>query len=162
MATLDEVYEKLNKIESKLDALEPTLNTVEKLQESGIIGMLDGFAEEFDNIFNYATKMEIFDMITMAIRVLEPLTKMMKKGDIEKLLSLLDKVEIDKLVPLLEAVASCAPKAEEVMSVSSRRKKKMGLMELMNTVRSPEMSALLSMAKELSGCMMENSKKTQK
>jgi uncharacterized protein YjgD (DUF1641 family) len=162
MATLDEVYEKLNKIENKLDALEPTLNTIEKLQESGIIGMLDGFAEEFDNIFNYATKMEIFDMITMAIRILEPLTKMMKKGDIEKLLSLLDKVEIDKLVPLLEAVASCAPKAEEVMSVSSRRKKKVGLMELMNTVRSPEMGALLSMAKELSGCMMENSKKAQK
>ncbi|MGC8547167.1 MAG: hypothetical protein ACP5MU_05895 [Thermoplasmata archaeon] len=162
MATLDEIYEKLNKIENKLDALEPTLNTIEKLQESGIIGMLDGFAEEFDNIFNYATKMEIFDMITMAIRVLEPLTKMMKKGDIEKLLSLLDKVEIDKFVPLLEAVASCAPKAEEVMSVSSRRKKKVGLMELMNTVRSPEMGALLSMAKELSGCMMENSKKAQK
>jgi len=162
MATLDEVYEKLNKIENKLDALEPTLNTIEKLQESGIIGMLDGFAEEFDNIFNYATKMEIFDMITMAIRILEPLTKMMKKGDIEKLLSLLDKVEIDKLVPLLEAVASCAPKAEEVMGVSSRRKKKVGLMELMNTVRSPEMGALLSMAKELSGCMMENSKKAQK
>lgn len=162
MATLDEIYEKLNKIESKLDALEPTLNTIEKLQESGIIGMLDGFAEEFDNIFNYATKMEVFDMITMAVRVIEPLTKMMKKGDIEKLLSVLDKVEIDKLIPMLEALAACAPKADEVMKVSSRRKKKIGLMELMNTVRSPEMGALLSLARELSGCMMENSKKTQK
>jgi uncharacterized protein YjgD (DUF1641 family) len=162
MATLDEVYEKLNKIENKLDALEPTLNTIEKLQESGIIGMLDGFAEEFDNIFNYATKMEIFDMITMAVRVLEPLTKMMKKGDIEKLLSLLDKAEIDKLAPLLEAIVSCAPKAKEVISISSRREKKVGLTELMDIVRSPEMGALLYTAKELSGCVMENNKKIQK
>ncbi len=162
MVTIEDVYEKLNKIESRLDSLQPTIDTIEKLQESGIIGMVDGFAEEFDNIFNYATKMEIFDLITMAVKVLEPLTKMMKKGDIEKLLTLLDKVEIDKLIPLLEALASCAPKAEEVLSVSSRRKKKVGLMELMNTVRSPEMGAMLSLVQELSSCMMENNKKIQK
>ncbi len=162
MVTIEDVYEKLNKIESRLDSLQPTIDAIEKLQESGIIGMVDGFAEEFDNIFNYATKMEIFDLITMAVKVLEPLTKMMKKGDIEKLLTLLDKVEIEKLIPLLEALASCAPKAEEVMSVSSRRKTKLGLMELLNTVRTPEMGAMLSLVQELSTCMMENNKKIQK
>jgi len=162
MATLDEVYEKLERIESKINAIEPTLNTIEKLQESGIIGMLDGFAEEFDNIFNYATKMEILDMVTMAIKILEPLSRMSKKGDIEKLIALLSKADMDKVLPVLEAVLSCAPKVQDVMEVSSRRTKKVRLGELMDLIRSPEMGALLYTAKELSGCVMEDSKKNKK
>ncbi|MEM0168003.1 MAG: hypothetical protein QW515_05175, partial [Thermoplasmatales archaeon] len=63
MTTIDDLYEKLDRIENKLNALEPTINTIEKLQESGIIGMIDGFAEDFDNIFNYSTKMEILGLI---------------------------------------------------------------------------------------------------
>ncbi len=158
MVTIDDVYNKLDGIQKKIDSIEPTLKTIEKLQESGVIGMLEGVAEEFDNLFNYASKSEIFDIMTLAIKTLEPLTRIMKKGDIEKLLSVLEKVEVQKLVPLLEAVANCAPKVDEVMKVTAGRKKKMSLMELMNTVRSPEMASLLTIAKELSGCMMENSK----
>ncbi|MEM0073826.1 MAG: hypothetical protein QXT54_04890, partial [Thermoplasmatales archaeon] len=162
MTTIDDLYEKLDRIENKLNALEPTINTIEKLQESGIIGMIDGFAEDFDNIFNYSTKMEILDTVTLAIRVLKPLSKVMKKGDIEKLLLLLENVDFNKLIPLLEALASCAPEARDVLKVSSRRKEKMGLMEMMNQIRSPEMAALIAVARKLSGCMLENIDKDKK
>ncbi|MEM0167812.1 MAG: hypothetical protein QW515_04205 [Thermoplasmatales archaeon] len=86
----------------------------------------------------------------------------MKKGDIEKLLLLLENVDFNKLIPLLEALASCAPEARDVLKVSSRRKEKMGLMEMMNQIRSPEMAALIAVARKLSGCMLENIDKDKK
>jgi len=162
MANLDDVYEKLVKIEEELEEIKPTLETVKKLQEAGLIGMIDGLAEEFDNLFNYASKMELLDLLTITVKVLEPLQKMMKTGELQRLLELLTKVDISKLMPILEAMANCSDKVVDVLEVSSRRKKKMGLMEMLNTVRSPEMAALLYMGKELSGCMMENAKKSQK
>ncbi len=162
MANLDDIYNKLVKIEEELEEIKPTLETVKKLQESGLIAMIDGVAEEFDNIFNYASKMEILDILTMAVRILEPLTKMMKKGDLDKLIEIFNKVDISKFIPLLEALANCSDKMEDVLKVSAKRKKKMGMMEMLNTVRSPEMAALLSLGKEMSGCLMENTKKAKK
>ncbi|MEM0141704.1 MAG: hypothetical protein QXN66_06740 [Thermoplasmatales archaeon] len=162
MVTIDDLYEKLERIENRLDALEPTIITIEKLQESGIIGMIDGFTEEFDNVFNYATKMEILDSITMAIKIVKSLSKVMEKGNLDRLISIVEKIDFGKITPLLEAAISCAPKAGEILKASSRRKEKIGFMELVNEVRSPEIASLISLAKEFSGCMQSSGGNAEK
>ncbi|MEM0158284.1 MAG: hypothetical protein QW812_02085 [Thermoplasmataceae archaeon] len=159
MTAAEGINEKADRVGSMLERLEPTLSTIEKLQESGIIAMVEAFADEFDNIFNFATKVEIFNAATLVIKLLRRFSNFANSDDIDRLMAILEKVDVGKLAQIIEVALPCLTEADEALKPYSENREKLGVKEIVNELRSPEMRIIISVAKKLSNCVMEKSSK---
>ncbi|WP_075057048.1 hypothetical protein [Thermogymnomonas acidicola] len=109
-----EEEERVERILEKLSEIEPAINTVKKLQQSGLLAVLDAIAEQSDNIFNYASTMGILDAASAMARIAPLVSDIMGNVDVEalegKLRSVPWKTLFSALLALLDFIATDLPK----------------------------------------------------
>ncbi|PYB67487.1 hypothetical protein DMB44_08680 [Thermoplasma sp. Kam2015] len=125
----------MKKIAETIQDLMPTIELLKSMQESGLTETLSYLVENFNVIFNYTTKMELYDLITAArklAKVIEPLSRL-DDGELE---------------PLADVVASLPDIIEEARKGAKERKT--GIMDLLKTMRSEDFVFLMLIAMAIS------------
>ncbi len=149
----------LDEILQKLAELEPTINTLKKLQESGLMSVLDAIAEQSDNLFNYASTMELLGAASALLKIIPVMSQVAGMVDAEDLQEKLDHIPWKALINLFTAFLDFV--GSDLMSIEPPEGKGKTL-KLLSEVRSPEMEYLLRIMRALSTRMMAELKKQRK
>ncbi len=150
---------RLDDILQKLAELEPTINTLQKLQESGIMSILDAIAEQSDNLFNYASTMELLGAASAAMKILPVLSQIAGMVDTDDLQEKLEHIPWKALINLFTAFLDFV--GSDLMSIEPPEGKGKTL-KLLSEVRSPEMEYLIRIVRALSTRMMKELKEQRK
>lgn len=134
-----------------IEDLEPTLKTVKKLQESGIISVLDALAEQSDVLFNYASTMDLLGAASAIIRFIPLMSGAVGDLDPERLESGIMAVPWNAVFSSLLAIMKSMGEGMEKIEVTSSRP---GTLALLSEARSPEMTFLMRLMKEIARGMM--------
>lgn len=118
----------LDMLADNSDAIESLLRTLSRLKESGILAALEGLAEGFDEGFNYMARAELMAAI----------------GNLMMLLYMLSRIDQPMLFELAEKVPRALSIAYEEIKESKMRRKRVGMLELLALMRSPEIYALMN------------------
>ncbi len=139
----------IGKIEHLLDELndlEPTINSLKKLQESGLMGAVDAISEQSDNIFNYATTMTILGAFSAFVKLLPILSKISDNIDFDELQNKISSIQWESLIKvvnvILDFVSVDLPKIEN--------SSKGGVIRVLSDIKSPETEYLLRIMEEFS------------
>ncbi|GGM76472.1 hypothetical protein GCM10007108_13120 [Thermogymnomonas acidicola] len=147
-----EEEERVERILEKLSEIEPAINTVKKLQQSGLLAVLDAIAEQSDNIFNYASTMGILDAASAMARIAPLVSDIMGNVDVEalegKLRSVPWKTLFSALLALLDFIATDLPKIRAPQG-------KVTTLQILSEMRSPGMEYFLRIAESLSTKVMK-------
>jgi uncharacterized protein YjgD (DUF1641 family) len=127
----------LKTISEKADSLIKAINTIDKLQKSGILPIIDVAAEMMDENFNALARMEI----------MKPIANLMI------LFNLLGRLDQEFIMNLSMTLPKCIEKAKEAFD---KTEKGMGTFELVGTMKKPEMAAAIKSLQELLKCVKEN------
>ena len=134
-----EKAEKLSRVLEKLadnaDALEELLNALSKLRETGMLAGLTALAEGFEEGFNYLMRPELMGSI----------------GNMMMLMYFMSKLDHAMLFETANNLPPCISKAYE--ELRNAPKKKAGLFELLDLMRSPEFYAMLRAMRSMVKCM---------
>ncbi len=120
-------------ISDNADSLIKMMNTLKKLDESGILPMIDTVAEMMDENFNAIARPEIMKAI----------------GNLMMLVNLLSQLDHGMLMDLSMKLPKCIDKAKETFD---KTEKGMGTFELMGAMKTPEMAATIKAMQELIKC----------
>ncbi len=135
-----------------IEDLEPTLKTIKKLQESGLMSILDALAEQSDAIFNYASTMEVLGAASAVIRFIPIISSAVGDLDNEKLESSMRAISWNALISnLLAAIESIGREMGKIEMPSTRP----GIMALLSEARSPETTFLLRLMRAVARDIMD-------
>lgn len=135
----------------KLAELEPTINTLRKLQESGLMSVLDAIAEQSDNLFNYASTMELLGAASAAVKLLPILSHVAGLVDPDDLQEKLERIPWKAIINLFTALLDFV--GSDLMTIEPPEGKGKTL-KLLSEVRSPEMEYLIRILRAFSTRMM--------
>lgn len=128
--------ERMRNLLQKLYEIEPAINTVKKLQESGILAIIDALSEQSDMIFNYSSSMELLDALSTFLKIFEITNKIISSVDVEHLKEQILKIPWDKLLNIMgvvfEFIISDAPKIKP-------SQEKISTLKLLSEIKSPGM-----------------------
>lgn len=144
--------DRLERILSMIEDLEPTLKTVKKLQESGLMSVLDALAEQSDILFNYASTMEILGAASAMIRLIPLISSAVGEMDSERFETGIKAISWGTVFSSLLAAMESMGKGMEKIDMPSSRP---GTMALLSEARSPEMIFLMRLIREVSRGIMD-------
>lgn len=128
MSRIQDQDEKLIKllelVEENYDALATTIELVAAMKKSGILDILVQLAEMGDELFNAMAKPEVMKMV----------------GNMMMLGYMLSQIDQSLLVKAAEKMPVCINAA---LGEAAKTEKGMGIRELLKTMTSPEMAAML-------------------
>lgn len=151
--------EKISDLATLLDDLYPTIRALKKLQESGIIAIVDAFADNFDELFNYASKMSILDGISAIIKLAPIANELLKFLDLYQVQENLKNIPWDKVAFALASLTEFMAKDFENVIIPQN---KTGMLKTLEEIEKPEMQYLLNIAMKFSKRMMDNMSKIKK
>ncbi|MGP6221026.1 hypothetical protein [Caldiplasma sukawensis] len=147
--------ERIRNLLQKLSEVEPAIITVKKLQESGILAIIDALSEQSDMIFNYSSNMELLQAFSTFLTILEILNKILSSVDFEYLKEQVNKIPWNKLFNIigvvLEFIVSDAPKVKP-------SSEKISTLKLLSEIKSPGMEFLIRELEVLSERLIEEMK----
>ena len=151
--------ERIDRILGMIEDLEPTLRTVKKLQESGLMSILDALAEESDVLFNYASTMDLLGTASALVRFIPLISSAVGDLDPEKFETGIKEVSWNSIFSLMLAVMESVGKGMEKVEIPSSRP---GTLALLSEARSPEMAFLIRLVREIArGIMDQETKKRE-
>ncbi|MEM0156530.1 MAG: hypothetical protein QXN26_00500 [Thermoplasmataceae archaeon] len=149
---------RIEKILGMIEDLEPTLKTIKKLQESGLMSILDALAEQSDVMFNYASSMDILGAASALIRFIPLISSAVGDLDPERLESTMRTISWNTLFSsVLTAIESMGREIGKIEMPSSRP----GIMALLSEARSPETTFLLRLMRGVVRDMMDQEMKNR-
>lgn len=138
-------------IMDKLKELEPTIDAIKKLQESGLIAALESLGDQADLIINYASTMEILGTMSLLFRLMGIADISMGKIDQEELIKDAKEVEWGELFKMLFKILKfIANDTKNIPKPAGKQKLKDALGEL----RSPETEYLIRLMSGISSQLM--------
>ena len=151
--------ERIDRILGMIEDLEPTLKTVKKLQESGLMSVLDALAEQSDVLFNYASTMDLLGTASALVRFIPLISSAVGDLDPERFETGIKEVSWNAVFSLLLAVMESLGKGMEKVEIPSSRP---GALALLSEARSPEMAFLIRLVREIArGIMDQETKKRE-
>jgi hypothetical protein len=140
---------------TKIGELEPTIDAIKKLQETGIISALESLGDQADLILNYGSTMETLGAISLLFRILGIANISMGKLDQEKLIKDAKEIDWTNLFNILFSILKfLANDAKNVPKPSGKQKLKDAIGEL----RSPETEYLIALMSDISSILMKKDK----
>ncbi len=130
----EELEELLNALVESKDALIQLAKLAKKLQESGILSAIEAVVESSDEEFNAIARAEMMGMI----------------GNMMVAMYMLGTINQRILVEISNKAPSCIDTAYEEFN---KEHKKMGILEMVNLMRSPEFAAVLRAMHRMLSCM---------
>lgn len=139
--------------------LEPTLRTVKKLQDSGIMAVLDALADQSDNLFNYASTMELLGAASAAVKLVPVLSQAAGEADSDEIQDKLSRIPWKTLFRILSALLEFV--ATDFTSIKPPEGRTR-TMQVLSEVRSPEMEYMLRLVRAVSLKIMQEMKIAEK
>ncbi len=139
-------------IMKKIAELEPTIDTLKKLQDSGIIAALEALSDQADLIINFASNMEILGTMSIMFRLMGIADISMGKVDQDKLIRDAKEIDWGQLFEMLFRILKfIANDAKNIPKPAGKQKLKDALGEL----RSPETEYLIKLMSGMSKQLMQ-------
>ncbi len=145
-----------------VEELLPTIRTIKKLQESGIMAMIDAVADNFDELFNYASSMPLMDGISLLVKIAPMASVLLKSIDMDKLQKSLESIPWDRVAYGFNSITDFMAKDMEKVQIPQT---KASMLRALGEIETPEMQYLLNIAIKFARRIMddmENLKKTEK
>ncbi|MGP6208020.1 hypothetical protein ACNF42_08350 [Cuniculiplasma sp. SKW3] len=138
-------------IMDKIRELEPTIDAIKKLQESGVMAALESLGEQADLIINYASTMEVLGTLSLLFRIMGIADISMGKVNQEELIKNAKEIDWGSLFKMLfEILKFIANDAKNIPKPTGKQKLKDTLGEL----RSPETEYLIKLMSGISSKLM--------
>ncbi|MCL5732825.1 MAG: hypothetical protein M1285_05455 [Candidatus Thermoplasmatota archaeon] len=150
--------ERMERILRMIEDLEPTLRTVKKLQESGLMAVVDALAEQSDVLFNYASTMDLLGTASALVRFIPLISSAVGDMDPERFEAGIKGVSWNSMFSLLLAVMESVGKGMEKVEIPSSRP---GTLALLSEARSPEMAFLIRLMREIARGVMDQETKNR-
>lgn len=148
----------VNSLLKKISEIEPAINTVKKLQQSGILAVLDAVAEQSDTIFNYASTMDLLGAVSAFSRLVPVLSEVFGNIDMDELEERLRDVPWTTLIGMLMAFLEFL--STDMLSIEPPEGK-VSTLHILSEMKSPGMEFLLRIAESLSTKVMDQIRKKQ-
>lgn len=135
----------------RIRELEPTIDAIKKLQESGLMAALETLAEQADLIINYASDMEILGTLSLLFRLMGIADISLGKVNQEDLIKDAKEIDWASLFKMLFSILKyIANDAKNIPKPAGKQKLKDALGEL----RSPETEYLIKLMSGISSQIM--------
>ncbi len=135
----------------RIRELEPTIDAIKKLQESGLMAALETLAEQADLIINYASDMEILGTLSLLFRLMGIADISLGKINQEDLIKDAKEIDWASLFKMLFSILKyIANDAKNIPKPAGKQKLKDALGEL----RSPETEYLMKLMSGISSQIM--------
>ena len=135
----------------RIRELEPTIDAIKKLQESGLMAALETLAEQADLIINYASDMEILGTLSLLFRLMGIADISLGKINQEDLIKDAKEIDWASLFKMLFSILKyIANDAKNIPKPAGKQKLKDALGEL----RSPETEYLIKLMSGISSQIM--------
>ena len=135
----------------RIRELEPTIDAIKKLQESGLMAALETLAEQADLIINYASDMEILGTLSLLFRLMGIADISLGKVNQEDLIKDAKEIDWASLFKMLFSILKyIANDAKNIPKPAGKQKLKDALGEL----RSPETEYLMKLMSGISSQIM--------
>ncbi len=121
-------------ISEKADSILKALETLDRLEKSGILPIIDAVAESMDENFNAIARPPI----------------MKAAANLMILVNLLSQLDQEMLMDLSMSLPKCLEKMKEAFE---KTEKGMGTFELLGAMKTPEMAAMIRALQETSKCL---------
>jgi hypothetical protein len=136
----------------KIKDLEPTVDAIKKLQENGIISVLESLGDQADLILNYGSTMETLGTISLLFRMLGIANISIGKLNQEKLIKDAQEIDWGELFNILFSILRfIANDARNIPKPAGKQKLKDAIGEL----RSPETEYLIALMSDISSLLMK-------
>jgi len=136
----------------KIEQLEPTIDALKKLQDSGIISALEALSDQADIIINFASNMEILGTMSILFRAMGIADISIGKVDQEKLVKDAKEIEWGELFEMLfRLLKFIANDAKNIPKPVGKQKLKDAIGELI----SPETEYLIKLMSGISSQLMK-------
>ncbi len=136
----------------KIKDLEPTIDAIKKLQENGIISVLESLGDQADLILNYGSTMETLGTISLLFRMLGIANISIGKLNQEKLIKDAQEIDWGELFNILFSILRfIANDARNIPKPAGKQKLKDAIGEL----RSPETEYLIALMSDISSLLMK-------
>ena len=136
----------------KIKDLEPTVDAIKKLQENGIISVLESLGDQADLILNYGSTMETLGTISLLFRMLGIANISIGKLNQEKLIKDAQEIDWGELFNILFSILRfIANDARNIPKPAGKQRLKDAIGEL----RSPETEYLIALMSDISSLLMK-------
>lgn len=136
----------------KIRELEPTIDAIKKLQESGLMAALESLGDQADLIINYASTMEVLGTLSLLFRMIGIADISVGKVNQEELIRNAKEIDWVYLFKMLfEILKFIANDAKNIPKPAGKQKLKDALGEL----RSPETEYLIKLMSGISSKLMK-------